>query len=809
MSFRTRPVFSDRQIVQPSVETITLSGTTNFHGILKSKDVEIDATNTNAISGHTLTYNGTKIELFDSIGFNNNRYVRHDINNQPQLLTNPTNRLNARTNIQALSKDTDDSRTGSLTNTGNVDIIGNLKISNNSSLDNINLGETLNIGTSNSNVINIGNNNATVNIQGTVLYQNVEDLEVKDKLIRLNKGGSIGSGSSSGFEIEENNIVTGFLKTDGNRTGWILKSPGSEELNLGLNLLTQTRTQTFQNQNGTIALIGVGDLDDRYIRTIVTNNLSPLFTTSVSGTTPTETITFTLSNADANTFFGNNTPSNGQPQYNQLQALTRTNDTNVTLTLGGTPETSLAKPVSITVGWNGVLAVGRGGTGISSYTTGNYVRAANSTTLEQRTPSQVLSDISGVINTRLLRIKGTTNQVIVDNGSGNDNAVDLTEDREWTLTLPQNIHTGASPTFGGLTVNGNISLRASATTNVTTQIPVFTANPASTTRSIVTRTPSQLRGDIDAEQSFLKGNITTGINHPITITNGTGRLVGSSESVISHTASGWTNKTTLSGATVISNLSVDTFGHISNWTTRTLTLADLGYTGATNADNYGSWLLAATGTSGTQSITSGATATFSVSSPITVTRSSGTITYGHANSGVSAGTYNNVTVNAQGHVTGGSNVGYLTVVNLGYTEATTQGTVTNTGGSNAIIPAANASRAGLITTGTQTIAGNKTVNGTVTASNFITTSDKRLKSEIKPIENAIEILSKFTSYEYLKNNQKEAGFIAQEVKEYLPYTVFENEDGYLTMSDRPILAYLHKAVLDLKNDIDIIKSKLN
>jgi hypothetical protein len=985
MSFRTRPVFSDRQIVQTSVESITLSGTTNFHGVLKSKGVEIDGNDTNAMDGHTLTYNGTKIELFDSIGFNDNRYVRYDINNQPQLINNPTNRLNARTNIQAVSKDTNDSRIGDLTNTGNVDIIGNLSLSNNSSIDNINLGETLNIGTSNSNIINIGNNNTVVNIQGSLLYQNVTDLEVTDKLIRLNKGGSIGSGSSSGFEIEENNVVTGFLKTNANRTGWSLKSPASQELNLGLNLLSETRTQTFQNQNGIIALIGIGDLDDRYIRSINVGNLSPIFTTSVSGLTPTETISFNLSNAGANTFFGNNTSSSALPSYNQLQALTRIDDTNVTLTLSGNTATALAKAVNITVGWNGVLAVGRGGTGISSYTANNYIRALNSSTLEQRTPSQVLGDINGVVSTRTLTLSGTTNQINVSS----PNTQDLSADRSWTLSLPQDIHTGATPTFAGLTVNGTtttntlvVGTQASkATINYITNnartltIPSLGGNRtfafineaqtfsaiqtfssqlvssvatgtapfsvASTTRVVnlnVARagtadvwttardftignttilvdgstTYAWTLNDIGAEPSFLKGNITTSLNHPITITNGTGRLVGSTTATISHSTSGWTNKTNLTNATVISNLTVDTFGHISNWTTRNITLANLGYTGATNADNYQNWLLASGGATGAQSITSGTTVSFLATPPILVARSGGTITYSHANSGVSAGTYNNVTVNATGHVTSGSNVNYLTTVNLGYTEATTQGTVTNnTGGTNAIIPAANTSRAGLITTGSQTIAGSKTFIGktiispfttstsdhdlviertgtnnttflrgsnillrnatsndqsvlehndghlrilhnvgntsnynttvvfrkdnkvlintsteisgqgtlqvsgtgnftsTVTASNFITTSDKRLKTEIKPLENAIDILSKFTSYEYIKNNQKEAGFIAQEVKEHIPYSVFENNEGYLTMSDRPILAYLHKAVLELKNELDNIKSKLN
>lgn len=51
-------------------------------------------------------------------------------------------------------------------------------------------------------------------------------------------------------------------------------------------------------------------------------------------------------------------------------ALTKTDDTNVTLTLGGTPTTALLQATSITVGWTGTLAASRGGTGISSLGTG-------------------------------------------------------------------------------------------------------------------------------------------------------------------------------------------------------------------------------------------------------------------------------------------------------------------------------------------------------------------------------------------------------------------------------------------------------
>lgn len=47
-------------------------------------------------------------------------------------------------------------------------------------------------------------------------------------------------------------------------------------------------------------------------------------------------------------------------------ALTKTDDTNVTLALGGTPTTALLQATSITVGWSGQLSVARGGTNCSA-----------------------------------------------------------------------------------------------------------------------------------------------------------------------------------------------------------------------------------------------------------------------------------------------------------------------------------------------------------------------------------------------------------------------------------------------------------
>jgi len=64
-------------------------------------------------------------------------------------------------------------------------------------------------------------------------------------------------------------------------------------------------------------------------------------------------------------------------------ALTKTDDTNVTLTLGGTPATALLEATSITAGWTGSLSAARGGTGQTSYTTGDIPYASGTSTISK------------------------------------------------------------------------------------------------------------------------------------------------------------------------------------------------------------------------------------------------------------------------------------------------------------------------------------------------------------------------------------------------------------------------------------------
>lgn len=80
-------------------------------------------------------------------------------------------------------------------------------------------------------------------------------------------------------------------------------------------------------------------------------------------------------------------------------ALTKTDDTNVTLTLGGAPSTALLTATSLTLGWTGLLGLSRGGCNFD-----NSASSAGSVCYSTGTTIQTTA-------------AGTSNQVLVSNGS--------------------------------------------------------------------------------------------------------------------------------------------------------------------------------------------------------------------------------------------------------------------------------------------------------------------------------------------------------------------------------------------------------
>ena len=91
-------------------------------------------------------------------------------------------------------------------------------------------------------------------------------------------------------------------------------------------------------------------------------------------------------------------------------ALTKVNDTNVTLTLGGTPSASLLQAVSLTLGWTGQLAASKGGLGIDTSALSGYgkVTAGTWSVISAATLKSDLS-LNLVENTALSTWAGSTN----------------------------------------------------------------------------------------------------------------------------------------------------------------------------------------------------------------------------------------------------------------------------------------------------------------------------------------------------------------------------------------------------------------
>jgi len=100
--------------------------------------------------------------------------------------------------------------------------------------------------------------------------------------------------------------------------------------------------------------------------------------------------------------------------------------------------------------------------------------------------------------------------------------------------------------------------------------------------------------------------------------------------------------------------------------------------------------------------------------------------------------------------------------------------------------------------------GNIKIDGDV-----ITTSDKRIKSEIKTIENALDKIDKLTGITYknnlLQENKRYSGLIAQDVNNVLPEVVYEDEKGYLNIAYGNLSGLIIEAIKELRNEIKELK----
>ena len=97
-----------------------------------------------------------------------------------------------------------------------------------------------------------------------------------------------------------------------------------------------------------------------------------------------------------------------------------------------------------------------------------------------------------------------------------------------------------------------------------------------------------------------------------------------------------------------------------------------------------------------------------------------------------------------------------------------------------------------------------TITGDMSAANFNSTSDVRLKDNIETLDGTKVYDMRGVSY--TKGGREESGVIAQEMQEIAPELV-DNTGEYLTVSYGNLVGYLIEAVKDLKKEVDILKNK--
>lgn len=94
-------------------------------------------------------------------------------------------------------------------------------------------------------------------------------------------------------------------------------------------------------------------------------------------------------------------------------------------------------------------------------------------------------------------------------------------------------------------------------------------------------------------------------------------------------------------------------------------------------------------------------------------------------------------------------------------------------------------------------------------SQLYVTSDRRRKKLIMPIENPLDRLDRIHGYTYtLESGKRQAGLLAQEVREVLPEAVQTLPDQYMGVAYDSVIALLVEAVRDLRGEVKELRSQL-
>ena len=105
--------------------------------------------------------------------------------------------------------------------------------------------------------------------------------------------------------------------------------------------------------------------------------------------------------------------------------------------------------------------------------------------------------------------------------------------------------------------------------------------------------------------------------------------------------------------------------------------------------------------------------------------------------------------------------------------------------------------------------------GQITAPSFNATSDRRLKRDIKPLENSLNKITQLEGVEFIrtddKKQEKQIGFIAQEVEKIVPEVVstdYSDSNEYKSVAYSNVTALLVEAIKELRQEVKDLKEEI-
>ncbi len=138
------------------------------------------------------------------------------------------------------------------------------------------------------------------------------------------------------------------------------------------------------------------------------------------------------------------------------------------------------------------------------------------------------------------------------------------------------------------------------------------------------------------------------------------------------------------------------------------------------------------------------------------------------------------------------------------------GCTVNSGGAGSVVYNANCSPA-LQIYGDANVVGQLQAYGFYAANYIYSSSDERLKKNIRPLSGSLSDIMKINpvSFAYRSNDRENMGVIAQELEKIYPMLVEKQKDGYKAVAYEGLIAPLIAAVQELKKENDALRVQLH